>query len=134
MGRDTQSLIDAIGVITSGSGRGEDAAVLSNYYNALRGDHDADFVLVEEYLAEIEAIDTQQEFGEFVSTGGMGCFREMFTSKIVMNNDYTGSTSVYILPGSMPWYEDFGIVDDTEKLQTYERILDLYFSESPEKA
>ena len=79
-------------------------------------------------------MDTEQEFKDFVDTGGKGYFRELYTSKTVMNSKYTGNTSVYVSPGTMPWYEEFEICDDTEKLQTYKQILELYFSNSPEKA
>ncbi len=117
---------------------GDDTGIFNLYLKTYKDkDKSDEFALVEQYLNEIEAIDTAEEFEDYVETGGSGCFRDTFTSKFVFNSKNDGKTTLMLNPGAMPWYSNWGMASEETSeaaMKAFEKILDLYFADEPEKA
>ncbi len=117
---------------------GDDDGLFSLYLSLYKDEDKSDeFALVGQYLDEIEAMDTAEEFEDYVETGGLGYFRDTFTSKIVFNSGDNGQTAAVIAPGALPWYSNMSEASETAaeaSLEAFGKILDLYFADEPEKA
>ncbi len=130
---DINGVIDRCNELT-----GSDAGVVKLYRDLfLDAGSDADLALVESYVDEVMGMDTEQEFADFVATGGAGHYRSVFTTKYAFNSPFTGETAIMIEPGTLPWHLDGKTqLDDTAaaNLENYKNVLEAYFADEPSVA
>ncbi len=124
------------GLLTDQSGlSGPDSALIGLYSELLyKEDRSADLALLDTYVGAVADMDTEEEFAEYVRTGGPGCFRDTFVTKSVMYAPGETVSALELSAGTFPWHHDGRTVAPDVYLERYRAVLDLYFADSPDTA